>query len=103
MELNRPGGGHPRWPVPEAGLRPAGGRAGPPGGSGRGGDGGSASPYLTVFAASMGAIDISAEPGVRVVLHAIKATGANDADFRRMTTVILTLASEVARQTLDAA
>lgn len=70
-------------------------------GAGRGGAGSSTGPYLTVFAASMGAIDMAAEPGAQMVLSAIKDTGANDADRFRMTTVILKMASEAARQTLE--
>ena len=73
-----------------------------PGASGRAGAGGSSTgPYLTVFAASMGAIDMAAEPGAQMVLSAIKDTGANDADRFRMTTVILKMTSEAARQTLE--
>lgn len=71
------------------------------GASGHGGAEGATGPYLTVFAASMGAIDMAAEPGAQMVLNAIKATGANDADRFRMVTVILKMASEAARQTLE--
>jgi hypothetical protein len=72
-----------------------------PDASGRDGAGGSTGPYLTVFAASMGAIDMATEPGAQMVLGAIKDTGANDADRFRMTTVILKMASDAARHILE--
>jgi hypothetical protein len=70
----------------------------PPGG--RVGDGGS--PYLTVFAASMGGIDMASEPGARRVLDAMISPGVTDADRLRMTAIILRLASDAARQLLEA-
>lgn len=61
-----------------------------------------ASPYLTVFAACMGTIDMTGEDGARHVLTAIRDTGAADADRNRLTAIILNLASNAARQTLEA-
>ena len=66
----------------------------------RGGNGGS--PYLTVFAASMGGIDMESEPGARRVLDAMISPGVSDADRLRMTAIILKLASDAARQVLEA-
>lgn len=69
---------------------------GPPGGDGTGG------PYLTVFAASMGGIDMGTEPGARRVLDAIASTEVSAADRFRMTTIILRLANDAARHILEA-
>ena len=69
---------------------------GPPGRDGTGG------PYLTVFAASMGGIDMQTEPGARRVLDAIASTEVSAADRLRMTTIILRLANDAARQILEA-
>ena len=69
---------------------------GPPGRDGTGG------PYLTVFAASMGGIDMETEPGARRVLDAIASAEVNTADRLRMTTIILRLANDAARQILEA-
>lgn len=64
------------------------------------GDGGS--PYLTVFTASMGGIDMTTEPGARQVLDAIASPGVAEADRLRMTTIILRIAGDAARQFLEA-
>jgi hypothetical protein len=69
---------------------------GPPGRDGADG------PYLTVFAASMGGIDMETEPGARRVLDAIASTEVSAADRLRMTTIILRLANDAARQILEA-
>ena len=69
---------------------------GPPGRVGAG------DPYLTVFAASMGGIDLKSESGARRVLDAMASPGVNDADRLRMTTIILSLASDAARHLLEA-
>lgn len=69
---------------------------GPPGRNGAGG------PYLTVFAASMGGIDLESEPGARRVLDAMASAQVSDADRLRMTAIILRLASDAARQILEA-
>jgi hypothetical protein len=60
-----------------------------------------ASPYLAVFAACIGAIDMETEQGARQVLSAIQATGASNADRERLTTIILTIASSAAQQILE--
>jgi hypothetical protein len=70
--------------------------AAPPGRDGAGG------PYLTVFAASMGGIDMESEPGARRVLDAIASTEVTETDRLRMTTIILRLASDAVRQILEA-
>jgi hypothetical protein len=59
-------------------------------------------PFLTVFAASMGGIDMATERGARMVLNAMASTEVSDADRLRMTAIILRLASDAARQTLEA-
>jgi hypothetical protein len=68
----------------------------PPGRDGSGG------PYLTVFAASMGGIDMESEPGAHRVLDAMASAEVSDADRLRMTAIILRLASDAARQILEA-
>jgi hypothetical protein len=60
-----------------------------------------ASPYLAIFAACIGAIDMETEQGARQVLTAIQATGASNADRERLTTIILTIASGAAQQILE--
>jgi hypothetical protein len=70
--------------------------AAPPGRNGMG------SPYLTVFAASMGGIDLESGPGARQVLDAMASPEIGDADRFRMTTIILRLASDAARHLLEA-
>jgi hypothetical protein len=69
---------------------------GPPGRDGADG------PYLTVFAASMGGIDMETEPGARRVLDAIASTEVSAADRLRMTTIIVRQANDAARQILEA-
>ena len=69
---------------------------GPPGRDGTRG------PYLTVFAASMGGIDMESEPGARRVLDAMASAEVSEADRLRMTTIILRLANDAARQILEA-
>jgi hypothetical protein len=61
-----------------------------------------ASPYLTVFAVSIGGIDLASEPGARKVLDAMASPGVTDADRFRMTAIIMRLASNAARQLLEA-
>lgn len=50
----------------------------------------------------MGGIDLESEPGARRVLDAMASAEVSDADRLRMTTIILTLASDAARQILEA-
>jgi len=69
---------------------------GPPGRDGADG------PYLTVFAASMGGINMESELGARQVLDAIASPEVGEADRLRMTAIILTLAGDAARQILEA-
>jgi hypothetical protein len=69
---------------------------GPPGRDGAGG------PYLTVFAASMGGIDLESDAGAHRVLDAIASAEVGEADRLRMTAIILRLASDAARQILEA-
>lgn len=65
-----------------------------------GADGGS-TPYLAIFAACMGAIDLETEQGARQVLTAIQDSGSSTADRERLTTIILAIASSAARQILE--
>ena len=65
-----------------------------------GADGGH--PYLTLFAASMGGIDMATEAGARMVLDALASLGVSDADRRRMATIMLRLSDDAARQSLEA-
>jgi hypothetical protein len=69
---------------------------GPPGFDGAGG------PYLTLFAASMGGIDMTSEPGARTVLDAMSSHEISEAERLRMTAIIMRLASDAARQFLEA-
>jgi hypothetical protein len=55
-----------------------------------------------VFAASMGGIDMESEPGAHRVLDAIASPALSDAGRLRMTAIILNLASDAARQILEA-
>lgn len=64
--------------------------------------GGAGGPHLTVFAAAMGGIDLATEPGARQVLDAMASPGVSDTDRFRMTTIILKLANDAARQVLEA-
>jgi hypothetical protein len=63
---------------------------------------GGGSPYLTLFAASMGGIDMATEAGARRVLDAIASPGVTDADRLRMITIMLRLSDDAARQSLEA-
>jgi hypothetical protein len=70
--------------------------------SGSPGAGGAGGPYLTVFTASMGGIDLETEAGARRVLDAMASPQVAEADRFRMTTIILRLASDAARHLLEA-
>jgi hypothetical protein len=63
---------------------------------------GTTDPYLTVFAASMGGIDLETEPGARQFLDALASPEVSEADRLRMTAIIMTLASDAARHLLEA-
>jgi hypothetical protein len=69
---------------------------GPPGHDGIGG------PYLTLFAASIGGIDMASETGARTVLDAMSDPEISEAERLRMTPIIMRLASDAARQFLEA-
>lgn len=62
---------------------------------------GDAAPWLTVFAACMGVVDLEDKTNASHVLSAINQTRAGIADRRRMTAIILNLASEAARAILE--
>jgi hypothetical protein len=68
----------------------------PPGFDGAGG------PYLTLFAASVGGIDLASETGARTVLAAMSDPVISAAARFQLTTIIMRLASEAARQFLEA-
>jgi hypothetical protein len=61
-----------------------------------------AGPYLILFLACLPALDMETPVGARQVLAAIHDTGASHADRRRLTAIILSRASDAARQTLEA-
>jgi hypothetical protein len=69
---------------------------GPPGWDGAGG------PYMTLFAASIGGIDLASETGARTVLDAMSNPEISEAERLRMTAIIMGLASDAARQFLEA-
>ena len=50
----------------------------------------------------MGGIDMESEPGARRVLDAMASAEVSEADRLRMTAIILRLASDAARQILEA-
>jgi hypothetical protein len=60
-----------------------------------------AHPWLTVFAACLGALDLEDKTGALQVLAAINNTHAGVADSRRMITIILNLVSEATRKILQ--
>jgi hypothetical protein len=62
---------------------------------------GSASPYLAIFAAFMGAMNLEADQGVRAFLTAVRESGASTADRKRLSTIMLNLASDAARRRLE--
>src|ERR1700735_5171263 len=61
----------------------------------------SASPYLAIFAAYMGAINLEEDQGARAFLTAVRESGASVADRKRLTTIMLRLASDAARRRLE--
>jgi hypothetical protein len=60
-----------------------------------------ASPYLTLFLATLPALDMTTVEGATRVLTAIRETGASMADRKTLTTIILSRASDDARKTLE--
>jgi hypothetical protein len=61
----------------------------------------SASPYLAIFAAFMGAINLEEDQGARAFLAAVRESGASVADRKRLSTIMLNLASDAARRRLE--
>ena len=62
---------------------------------------GGASPYLAIFAAFMGAINLEGDEGARAFLTAVRESGASVADRKRLSTIMLNLASDAARRRLE--
>lgn len=61
----------------------------------------SGSPYLTLFSAVLGGIDMTDKDGSRLVVEAIANTGADQADQRSLSNIILGVASDAAREHLE--
>jgi hypothetical protein len=61
-----------------------------------------ATPWLTVLAGSMGAIDLETEAGRRTVLDAIRDTHSSTPVVRTLTAIILGVAPDAARTELEA-
>jgi hypothetical protein len=62
---------------------------------------GSASPYLAIFAAFMGAVNLDEDQGARAFLTAVRESSASVADRKRLSTIMLNLASDAARRRLE--
>ena len=62
---------------------------------------GGASPYLAIFAAFMGAMNLEEDQGARAFLTAVRESGASVADRKRLSTIMLNLASDAARRRLE--
>jgi len=62
---------------------------------------GSASPYLAIFAAFMGAMNLEEDQSARAFLTAVRESGASVADRKRLSTIMLNLASDAARRRLE--
>ena len=62
---------------------------------------GGASPYLAIFAAFMGALNLEEDQGARTFLTAVRESGASAADRKRLSTIMLNLASDAARRRLE--
>ena len=60
-----------------------------------------ASPYLVLFNAVIGAVDLDTEEGRARVVAAITATGAEGARFRSLCDIILGIASDAAHEHLE--
>jgi hypothetical protein len=60
-----------------------------------------ASPWLVVFDACLGVLDMGTDSGARRVLDAVHDVGASAADRRRLVTLILETAPAAARQILE--
>jgi hypothetical protein len=55
-----------------------------------------------ILCGAIGAIDLDTNAGRRTVLHAIAATRSNTPNLRKLTTIILAVASDAARLELEA-
>ena len=62
---------------------------------------GSTSPYLAIFAAFMGAMNLEEDQSARAFLTAVRESGASAADRKRLSTIMLNLASDAARRRLE--
>ena len=62
---------------------------------------GSDSPYLAIFAAFMGAMNLEEDQSARAFLTAVRESGASAADRKRLSTIMLNLASDAARRRLE--
>jgi len=62
---------------------------------------GSVSPYLAIFAAFMGAMNLEEDQGARAFLTAVREGGASAADRKRLSTIMLNIASDAARRRLE--
>jgi hypothetical protein len=60
-----------------------------------------ASPYLVLFNAIIGAVDLDTEEGRALVVGAITATGVEGARFRSLCDIILGIASDAAHEHLE--
>jgi hypothetical protein len=61
----------------------------------------SASPYLAIFAAYIGAINLEEDQGARAFLTAVRGNGASVVDRKRLSTIMMNLASDAARRRLE--
>jgi hypothetical protein len=57
-----------------------------------------ASPWLVIFDACLGVLEMGTEPGARRILNAVHGSGASAADRERLVTLILEAAPAAARQ-----
>lgn len=60
-----------------------------------------ASPWLVIFDACLGVLDMRTEPGARRILNAVHDSGTSAADRERLITLILEAAPAAARQILE--
>lgn len=60
-----------------------------------------ASPWLIIFDACLGVMDMGTEPGARRILNAVHDSGTSAADRERLMTLILEAAPAAARQILE--
>jgi hypothetical protein len=61
-----------------------------------------ASPWLKILCGAIGAINLDTDPGRRAVLDAIAETRSDTINLRKLTTIILAVASDAARLELEA-